>query len=135
MGELPSRAVLTVYFPDSLVARIRVDWAAGERQRRIEIAGTKGMLVFDDLQAAKLRRLDQLKRCSHRPIALETTEPLTMVIRHFAACIRGEEEPAAGGKAALRVIQLLEAASASLAHGGSLVAVDAADHLLALPAE
>jgi hypothetical protein len=29
----------------------------------------------------------------------------------------------------------LEAASASLAHGGSLVAVDAADHRLALPAE
>ena len=137
-GGPPSRAALTVYFPDSLTARIRVDWAAGEGQRRIEIAGTKGMLVFDDLQAVKLRRVDQLSgepQGAPSPIALETTEPLTMVIRHFAACIRGEVELAAGGKAALRVIRLLEAASASLAHGGSLVAVDAADHRLALPAE
>jgi predicted dehydrogenase len=136
-GGAPSRAALTVYFPDSLVARIRVDWAAGERRRRIEIAGTKGMLVFDDLQAVKLRRVDQLNSEPQGapPIPLETAEPLTMVIRHFAACIRGEEEPAAGSKAALRVIRLLEAASASLDHGGSVITLDAADHRLALPAE
>jgi predicted dehydrogenase len=133
-GAPASRAALTVYFPDSLTARIRVDWAAGERQRRVDIVGSKGMLVFDDLQPVKLRRLNSQSGSDLSAVALETTEPLTLVIRHFAACIRGEEDSAAGGAAALRVVRLLEAASQSLVHGGSLVAVDTAEHL-ALPAE
>jgi predicted dehydrogenase len=136
-GGAPSRAALTVYFPDSLIARVRVDWAAGEKQRRLDIEGTKGALIFDDLQKVKLRRVERLNGQAQgepSPIAIEATEPLTMVIRHFAACIRGEEEPVGGGEAALRTIRLLEAASASLANAGSLVAVDTAERLLALPA-
>jgi predicted dehydrogenase len=131
----PSRAALSVHFPGPLIARIRVDWAAGEKQRRIEIAGTKGSLIFDDLQPVKLRRIaaangdaDSVSASGkQRPIALEASEPLAMLARHFAACMRGQADPLAGGRSALSVIRMLEAASASLAGGGSLISLKTED--------
>jgi predicted dehydrogenase len=129
-----SRAALSVHFPGPLIARIHVDWAAGEKRRRIEIAGTKGGLVFDDLQPVKLLRV-AAAGCAgsgeQRPVAIATSEPLAMMARHFAACMRGQADPLTGGRAALRVVRMLEAASASLAGGGSLVALGSEDRPLA----
>ena len=133
----PSRASLSVHLPGPLIARIRVDWAAGEKQRRIEIAGTKGSLVFDDLQPVKLLRIAAASGDAgsdsgqRRPIALEASEPLAMLARHFTACMRGQADALAGGRSALAVIRMLEAASASLAGGGNLVSLKTEDPPLA----
>ncbi len=121
-GTAPSRAALTVHFPDGLTACIHVDWAAGEKQRRIEITGTRGSLVFDDLREPKLRRFGPPGKAEPSTIELEADEPLTRLARHFAACIRGAERTIDD---AFRVIRILEAASRSLASSGSLVPLDA----------
>ena len=122
----PSRAALSVHCTNDLVARIRVDWAAGQKQRRVEIAGTKAAMVFDDLQSTKLWRV--FKSNDTHPdnpsaVALHEGEPLALVIRDFLVSIQRREGSLAAGGAALRVIELLEAASESLARGGSLVRV------------
>jgi predicted dehydrogenase len=121
-GTAPSRAALSVHFPGALIAYIHVDWAAGEKQRRIEITGTKGSLVFDDLREPKLRRFGPPGKAEPSTIELEADEPLTRLARHFAACIRGAERTIDD---ACRVIRVLEAASRSLASSGSLVPLDA----------
>jgi predicted dehydrogenase len=126
-GSPRARAVLSVYFPQSLIARIRVDWAAGTKQRQIEIVGTKGTLLFDDLQAVKLWRSGPAKAgawAAPAAVTIAKGEPLAAIVDHFAACIRRREAALTCGEAGLRVIQLLEAASRSLARAGSLVPLD-----------
>jgi len=123
----PSRAALSVHFPGPLIARVRVDWAAGEKQRRIEIAGTKAGLVFDDLRPQKLhwmRTAGAGASDEGPPIAIAKSEPLALLVRHFAACMRRQADPLVGARSALRVVRMLEAASESLAGGGSLVALE-----------
>ncbi len=130
----PSRAALSVHCSDALVAQIHVDWAAGQKQRRVEIGGTKAALVFDDLQPTKLWRTDRSnarERTAPSAIALPEGEPLAMMTHHFLARIERKEGSLAAGRAALRVIELLEAASESLAKGGSLVRLDTQDRVFA----
>ena len=120
----PSRAALCVHCDNELVARIRVDWAAGQKRRRIEIAGTKAGVVFDDLQSPKLWWADKSNGtgpATPSAVSLHENEPLALVIRHFLSSIHRKEGSLAAGWAAMRVVELLEAASESLARGGSLV--------------
>lgn len=130
----PSRATLSVHLAHGLIARIHVDWAAGAKRRRVDIAGSRGVLLFDDLQPVKLWRTD-LTHGRASAIALEEAEPLAMVVREFLADIRKKEKTPAAGQAALRVIELLETASMSLAKGGRLIEINSQDRALATAAK
>ena len=49
---------------------------------------------------------------------VDATEPLRNVVEHFAACIASGRDPLSDGRAGLRTVRLLEAASLSLRAGG-----------------
>jgi predicted dehydrogenase len=58
----------------------------------------------------------------HAP-QLALTEALSVEAQHFVECVSASVAPRTGGEAGLRVVKLLEAASASLAQQGQPVKV------------
>jgi predicted dehydrogenase len=54
---------------------------------------------------------------------VDAGEPLDLECRHFIDCIQSGKAPHSGGPSALKVVELLEAASQSLASGGKPVQI------------
>jgi len=125
-GAPYSQATMCIYCAGPLAARIRVDWSAAAKVRRIEISGSKGTLIFDDLQPTAKLRLQSDANSNGAGggaaiIAVEDREPLRAVVQDFASCIANRKVPLSDGAAGLRVVRLLEAAQRSIAMGGSIV--------------
>lgn len=93
------------------------------------------MAVFDDRQPweGKLRlhlyRVTEnglapvLEREAPVAVQLEPGEPLRLECEHFLDCIWAGSRPRTDGEEGLRVLRVLEAASRSLAAGGSPVSL------------
>jgi predicted dehydrogenase len=76
--------------------RIEVDWDAGEKQRIIEVHGTRGRARWDDLAATPLTwSRPPEAEASRTPIELVEGggEPLAAVVRELLAAVRGERPP------------------------------------------
>jgi predicted dehydrogenase len=54
---------------------------------------------------------------------VQVAEPLALQCRHFVECIRTGTEPVTDFEDAARVVEVLEAASASHANGGARIAM------------
>lgn len=134
---VPDVAYLTLYFDDSLIAHVHVNWLAPVKLRRTIIGGNRKMIVYDDLEAyekvrvhdkgivvADKEELNRLRAVGYRSgdvwsPAIDMTEALRAEAQHFLRCIEGTEQPITGGAAGLRVVRLLESASASLQSKGA----------------
>ena len=97
------------------------------------------MIVYDDLEPSeKVKVYDKGIALNNHPEnvyqmligyragdmwspQLDTTEALRAEAQHFVRCIEGAERPVTGGEAGLRVVEILEAASRSMARRGQLV--------------
>jgi predicted dehydrogenase len=146
-GEPHQLAYLTLRWEERRIAQIHVSWLAPVKVRRTLVGGTRGMMVYDDLDPdAKLRRYDYdaggfgadaawpddglawragfRRGAMHVPL-LALVEPLHDLAGHFIECIATGCAPRSGGEAGARVVALLEAAQRSLALGG--VPVDPRD--------
>jgi predicted dehydrogenase len=56
---------------------------------------------------------------------LDLSEALGVELRHFIGCIERNEKPIADGEAGLRIVRILEAATASLRARGNLIELEA----------
>jgi predicted dehydrogenase len=56
---------------------------------------------------------------------LEISEALGVELRHFIGCIEHNTKPFADGEAGLRIVRILEAATASLRARGNLIELEA----------
>lgn len=131
-------AYMTLYFPGKTIAHINVNWLSPVKVRMTLIGGEKRMVVWNDLVAdEKVRVYDRgVKTTSqegvykllvnyrsgdmHAP-RLEQVEALEQELRYFIECVTGGQRPFNDGRAGLRVVKMLEAASESLKNRGSLV--------------
>jgi predicted dehydrogenase len=101
------------------------------------------MAVFDDMEAReKLRIYDKgverppEYRSWGESLAVRegdiyiprvsNAEPLAVQLKHFAQVVRGEVAPRADAADGVRVVRVLEAASRSLAQGGTPVRIEEA---------
>jgi predicted dehydrogenase len=124
-GQLEHSACLMLHFPDSLVARIHVNWLALRKLRRISIHGEAGVLVYDDLAPTQKVSITPAADPEYaRAIEIEAAEPLYRSIQHFAGCIATGGRPIADGTAGLRIVRILEAANLSIQTGGRTVMLD-----------
>ena len=131
-------AFMTVYFPDNVIAHINVNWLSPVKIRTTLIGGEKKMLVWNDLEAdEKLKIYDKgvdVKSqegvynllVSYRSgdmwsPQVEQVEALKLELGYFVECISKNETPFNDGRAGLKVVRMLEAASDSLAKRGALV--------------
>ena len=131
-------AFLTLYFPDKVVAHLNVNWLSPVKVRTTMIGGEKKMLVWNDIEAdEKVKVYDRGVNVSSREGVynllinyrsgdmwaprIEQAEALTRELAYFVDCIVNDKTPMNDGKAGLRVVKMLEAASESLRHRGTLI--------------
>ena len=131
-------AYLTLYFPEKVIAHINVNWLSPVKVRTTLIGGEKRMVVWNDLEAdEKLRIYDRgIDITTNEGVydtlvhyrtgdmwapQLEQGEALRRELNYFMECANTGERPFNGGEAGLRVVRILEAASASLKQRGTLV--------------
>jgi predicted dehydrogenase len=131
---------LTLTFASGVVAHAQMSWLDPHKERRLTVVGSKQMAVFDDMQPReKLRIYDKgVERPEYRSWGeslavregdiyiprISNAEPLAAQLRHFAQVVRGEAKPRADAADGVRVIRVLDAASRSLAAGGTPVQLE-----------
>ena len=140
-GRHESLAYVTLGFDDGLIAHLHVNWVAPVKTRRITIAGTKQMLVYDDTAPAEpvkvyassvdVGTLDresayalnvQYRTGDVLAPKLDGREALSQVAVAFAArCLQGTPSPS-DADAGIRVVRVLEAAQRSLEREGARIA-------------
>jgi predicted dehydrogenase len=133
-------AFITVYFPNKIIAHINVNWLSPVKVRTTLIGGEKKMLVWNDLEAdEKIKIYDKGVHITSRQglynllvnyrsgdmwsPQVEQVEALKLELSYFVECIAEDKTPHNDGKAGMRVVKLLEAASKSLNQRGELVYV------------
>ena len=123
-------AFITVYFPQNTIAHINVNWLSPVKVRTTLIGAEKKMVVWNDLEAdEKVKVYDKGVQITSREGVyeslasyrsgdmwapkIERTEALKVELESFLDCIESNQTPLNDGVAGLRVIKLLEAATAS----------------------
>lgn len=135
-GKPTNVAFLTVFFEDNAIAHLHVNWLAPVKIRRTLIGGSRKMIVYDDLEASEKVKVydkgvtleDASDEAYERRVGyrtgdmwapkLDVAEALGVEAEHFAHCIQHGTPSLSDGQAGLRVVQILESASRSLAERG-----------------
>ncbi|MGE3272985.1 MAG: Gfo/Idh/MocA family protein [Chloroflexota bacterium] len=138
-GQPVNIAYLTCFFEDSLIAHINVNWLAPVKVRRTLIGGDRQMIVYDDLEPSeKVKVYDRGVTVGDGPSGpdgpyemfvgyrtgdmwapkVSAAEALSVETQHFVECVAGGHTPLTDGKAGLRIVRILEAATLSLKQGG-----------------
>jgi predicted dehydrogenase len=140
----PCLGYLTMPLGGDAVAHVHLNWLSPTKVRTTLIGGSKKMIVWDDVNPAQLlsvydRGVDlteptdgEARHQAHIAYrlgdmvapALQEREPLQGVVAEFGAAIREGRSALTDGRAGLRVLELLDAASRSLELGGGFVDVD-----------
>jgi len=141
-GRTANVAYLTCLFDDSLIAHFHVNWLAPVKVRRTLIGGAKQMIVFDDLEPSEKVRVydkgitvDPGLEDRHEMLVsyrtgdmwapqLDATEALSGAARDFLDSIDTGREPVTNSAVGLRVVRILEAATASMRNQGQLVTLN-----------
>jgi predicted dehydrogenase len=137
-------AYVMLRFRDSFIAHFHFNWLSPVKIRRTLIAGSRKMIVYDDIEPTEKVRVydkgvttnriesDTDKEAAYRTLVsyrtgdvwvpkLDSTEALTHVSAEFLESIRDKRAPLTDGSAGLRVVRLLEAAQESINQRGKLI--------------
>jgi UDP-2-acetamido-3-amino-2,3-dideoxy-glucuronate N-acetyltransferase len=122
-------------FGGDVRAHIYVSWLNPFKEQKLTVVGSEGMVVFDDMKpwAEKLLmyqdfltwkdgRTPTPSKSQGRHLAVPEMEPLRQECRHFLECCADRRAPRTDGREGLRVLQVLQAAQASLEKEGDAVA-------------
>ncbi|HEY3707155.1 MAG TPA: Gfo/Idh/MocA family oxidoreductase [Terracidiphilus sp.] len=138
LNDFEDVAYMTLYFPGKTIAHINVNWLSPVKVRMTLIGGEKRMVVWNDLVAdEKVRVYDRgVETTTQEGVynllvnyrsgdmyapRLEQVEALQQELKYFNHCITTGQDPINDGRAGLRVVRMLEAASESLSKRGALV--------------
>ena len=133
-------AYLTIYFEDSVIAHISVNWLSPVKVRTTLLGGEKKMVVWNDLAAdEKVKVYDKGVDITSGPGVydllvsyrsgdmwapkIDQMEALSSEARYFIDCIDKQKTPFNDGASGLRVVRLLEAAGRSLEGPGRAMSV------------
>ena len=145
ISHVPNRpenmAHLALLFQSNCVAHISVNWLSPVKVRQAFVGGTRKMIVYDDLEPTeKIKVYDKgiilngseenahQFRIGYRAgdmwaPHLAATEALQTEAEHFVECIATGRAPISNGLSGLRVVEILEAASRSIAAQGKPVSL------------
>jgi predicted dehydrogenase len=139
-------AYLTLQLSTGAIAHIHVNWLSPIKVRTTIIGGSKRTLVWDDLNPTQRVAIfdrgvdvagpEEIGADERRSMlvsyrsgdmlapALTEREALGTMVSQFAAGIRSGEPTPTDGRSGVRVLEILEAASRSLAAGGAVVKLE-----------
>jgi len=129
---------LTMEFASGILAHVQLSWLDPHKERKLTVVGAKKMVVFDDMEPReKLRIYDKgvdrppeygsygeslaIREGDIFIPKIPNIEPLAAELGHFVRVARGAETPRADAADGVRVVRVLEAATRSLAAGGTPV--------------
>jgi predicted dehydrogenase len=140
-GNPKNIAYMTMFFDGPMIAHVHASWLAPVKVRRTLLGGNRRMIVFDDLETSeKIRVYDSGISVDPSPEnlyqmligyrtgdmwapKLAVSEALAVEAAHFVDCVTRGARPQTDGEAGLRVVRLLEAASASMQSYGRPVEI------------
>jgi len=140
-------AYLTLPLSNGGIAHVHVNWLSPSKQRTTIIGGSRRMLVWNDLEPSQRISMydkgvelddaagDETRRqrlVSYRvgdmiAPALPEYEALGAMVGELVAAVREGRAPLTDGHAGLRVLSILEGASASMAEAGKPIAITATE--------
>jgi predicted dehydrogenase len=137
-------ATLTLLYKSGFHANISLSWISPVKLRTTLLAGSKKMVVYDDIEPSeKVRVYDKgvtmptsgpQEVTAFNPIyragdvlipALDRTEALRKEVTHFVECARTQAKPLTDGYNGLAVVALMEAAQTSVSNNGAFVPLPA----------
>jgi predicted dehydrogenase len=139
-------AYVTLKFADPFIAHFHFNWLSPVKIRHTLIAGSRKMIVYDDIEPTeKVRIYDSGvtanrnsgksdKEAAYQTLVsyrtgdvwvpkLDSTEALHYVCQEFLSAIETGRRPLTDAEAGLRVVRLLEAAQRSINEGGALIKI------------
>jgi predicted dehydrogenase len=138
-GTPENMAHIALFYPNSCVAHISVNWLSPVKVRQTFIGGSRKMIVYDDVEPTeKIKIYDKgitvngsaenahQLRIGYRAgdmwaPHLPAKEALQTEVEHFVDCLRTGKTPVSSARSGLRVVEVLEAASRSIAEQGKPV--------------
>ncbi|MCA1557722.1 MAG: Gfo/Idh/MocA family oxidoreductase, partial [Acidobacteria bacterium] len=131
-------------FSDPFIAHFHFNWLSPVKIRHTLIAGSRKMIVYDDIEPTEKVRIydsgvtarrdsgSSDKEAAYQTLVsyrtgdvwvpkLDSTEALHYVCEEFLSAIRTGRRPLTDAEAGLRVVRLLEAAQSSINDGGTPV--------------
>jgi predicted dehydrogenase len=141
-GAPENIAYITLFFGSGMLAHLNVNWLAPVKVRQTMIAGSRRMILFNDLEPSEkvkvydrgvilnggteqvYRMMVDYRTGDMWAPHLSTTEALRTEADHFVACIDGGLDPITGGTMGLRVVELIEAANRSMRQRGQPIEIE-----------
>lgn len=138
-GTPENMAHLALFFQSSCVAHISVNWLSPVKVRQTFVGGSRKMIVYDDLEPTEKIKvydkgitIDGTTESAHQlrigyragdmwAPHLAAKEALQTEAEHFVDCVQNGRSPVSNGRSGLRVVEILEAASRSIAAQGKPV--------------
>lgn len=119
-------AIVNLTFETSVQAHLFVSWLNPFKEQKLIAIGDKAMAVFDDTQdwekklqlyphEVKLENhIPVVKKSEPTPIVIDQEEPLKKECEHFIECIQMGTPPRTNATEAIRVLEVLSKAQASM---------------------
>jgi predicted dehydrogenase len=141
-GTPENMAHLALFFQNSCIAHISVNWLSPVKVRQTFIGGSRKMIVYDDVEATeKIKVYDKGITVNGSPDAahqlkigyragdmwaphLLAKEALQTEVEHFIDCCLTGAPPISNGITGWQVVRILEAASQSIQSQGNPVRLD-----------
>lgn len=111
-------ALVSLEFERGIKGHIFVSWWHPNKEQKLVVIGTEGMLIFDDTTKEKLfyyphkvewkNGIPQAKKEEMQIIPIESREPLKEEMIHFVECVKERKKPKTDGYEGLRVMKVLE---------------------------
>ena len=126
-NELESIAYLILHYISNKIIHLNCSWVSPIKIRTMIIAGSKKMLVFDDLEPKKIRIYDknfQNNITSNDGILepeFSSKEGLSVMAEDFVNSIINDKQPLSNSNLGLEVVKILEASQKSIKNNGEKV--------------
>jgi len=138
-ARLEDVAFINLTFPSGILANIFVSWADVQKARHMQLVGSHGTILFDDLEALEPLKAfergvadtpDPAKPTGRRLLfsdgpsytaTVPPAEPLRVEVEHFLHCVRTGDVPLSDGRSGMEILGVLEAIDRSIRSDGAPV--------------
>lgn len=138
-GTPENLAYVTLFYESGTIAHTNVSWLAPVKVRQVLMGGSKKMISYDDLEPSEKLKIydkgvsftDDPKQIHEMRVGYRTGDmwapklPVTEALRvegeHLVDCIHHGTTPQTGADLGVRVVELVEAACASMRRKGETV--------------
>lgn len=142
-GNYEYLSYLHLEYENGRTAHFHLNWLSPVKIRRTLIAGTKKMIVYDDMEPSEKVKAydrgvsvrdgdaDSLRKAlvDYRTgdmdaPKLDDSEALAVQAAHFEDCVRKRKTPLADGKSGLKIVKIIEAAQLSASRDGERIQIN-----------